>query len=452
MALATPSTTLRRSSQKHVTKLILRSSLGVAIMLTVILIAHDLSTVGFVRLRVLVGFAVIAYLIAGEFLLRTARAFLVNWLVVALYGIVAHLTLFTWGINSPVGILSAGFVVILPSLLLGSRYILPVTLTSITLLFTTHIVHANRLIPEHSDTLSYPAEMWDIFTYSTIFSIFALVSWLSRRQIETTLQRAKEAESTIKRQKNSLRIDLERESLRLRELQMQEVQHLHKFAVIGQSTTATLHELANHLSVLNLDLDDLRQQSKHSLAIEKANESIRSMSQMVQAARRQLNNYDESATLRPLPILRQLVYDLAERCARKNVTLKHDFSQLKAPFVIAGDTQALQQVLSILATNAIDACSSFKHPEITISASSNASSLSITVTDNGMGVSKRLESKLFSPVSSTKPSGLGVGLYIARHITESHFNGSISFKNLAKGASFTITLPRYKKERNVQKL
>lgn len=430
-------------AQKNVTKLILRGSLIVAVILTVILIVHDLNSYGQIRARAFIAIGVLAYLVAGEALLRTKYAFWVNWLIILLYGVIAHLTLLTWGLNAPVGILSAGFVVILPSLLIGSRYIFPVTVISIVVLLIIQIVHATKIVIPQTEALAHASSFWDLIIYATVFAIFALVSWLSRRQIENSLLCAKKAEAVVKLQKEGLKDELERESIRLRDARLQEVQQLHKFAIIGQSTTATLHELSNHLSILNMDLDDLRQQSRNSQAIENAHETIRAINQMVQAARRQLNNYDESVTFRMLPTLRRSVRDLSDKFTRNHVVLKHDFSLLKSPCVISGDQRALYQIISILATNALDACANFEDAEVLITASTTSSKVVITVSDNGIGIRKDLQNSLFSPVRSAKPSGLGVGLYIAKHITETHFNGSISFKNLEKGASFTVEIPKY---------
>jgi hypothetical protein len=39
---------------------------------------------------------------------------------------------------------------------------------------------------------------------------------------------------------------------------------LYRFAVIGQSAAATLHELSNHLSILMLDFDTIKTQHKTS--------------------------------------------------------------------------------------------------------------------------------------------------------------------------------------------
>ena len=66
--------------------------------------------------------------------------------------------------------------------------------------------------------------------------------------------------------------------------------------------------------------------------------------------------------------------------------------------------------------------------------------------DNGPGVSEENQHKLFTPNFTTKSSGTGLGLAICRNII-TKCDGEISYRKsfALKGASFVVTLPRYKK-------
>ncbi len=68
----------------------------------------------------------------------------------------------------------------------------------------------------------------------------------------------------------------------------------------------------------------------------------------------------------------------------------------------------------------------------------------IVFDDNGPGVDEDNQEKLFTPNFSTKSGGSGLGLAICRSIVEK-CNGEISYKHSfgLKGASFTVTLPKY---------
>jgi signal transduction histidine kinase len=66
----------------------------------------------------------------------------------------------------------------------------------------------------------------------------------------------------------------------------------------------------------------------------------------------------------------------------------------------------------------------------------------VSVFDNGCGIPKEyMDGELFTPFSSTKSDGFGIGLYQAKRIVESH-GGSIEAESeVGKGSTFRIRLP-----------
>jgi signal transduction histidine kinase len=68
----------------------------------------------------------------------------------------------------------------------------------------------------------------------------------------------------------------------------------------------------------------------------------------------------------------------------------------------------------------------------------------LLISDTGCGISREfLEQHLFQPFRSTKPGGLGIGLYQCRKIVEAH-GGRISVdSHTGKGTSVTVALPAH---------
>ena len=66
--------------------------------------------------------------------------------------------------------------------------------------------------------------------------------------------------------------------------------------------------------------------------------------------------------------------------------------------------------------------------------------------DTGSGILKDNKEKIFQPFFSTKKSGTGLGLTLAKNIVLAH-GGDIWFKkNNQQGATFVVTIPMYKKQ------
>jgi signal transduction histidine kinase len=75
------------------------------------------------------------------------------------------------------------------------------------------------------------------------------------------------------------------------------------------------------------------------------------------------------------------------------------------------------------------------------------SCISIEVTDNGPGISRREQSKIFEPFFSTKPNGTGLGLSVSYGIVRNH-QGNISVQSRpGKGTRFIVKIPITQKER-----
>jgi signal transduction histidine kinase len=65
----------------------------------------------------------------------------------------------------------------------------------------------------------------------------------------------------------------------------------------------------------------------------------------------------------------------------------------------------------------------------------------ISVTDDGPGIPRDVRSRIFEPGFSTKKSGWGIGLSLARRIVEENHDGKLRLLPTDRGASFEIILP-----------
>jgi signal transduction histidine kinase len=66
--------------------------------------------------------------------------------------------------------------------------------------------------------------------------------------------------------------------------------------------------------------------------------------------------------------------------------------------------------------------------------------------DTGIGIPPEVQKDLFSPFHTTKPDGLGLGLFISQSIIEDH-GGKIEMQSCpGEGTTFTIWLPGHSSE------
>jgi nitrogen fixation/metabolism regulation signal transduction histidine kinase len=110
---------------------------------------------------------------------------------------------------------------------------------------------------------------------------------------------------------------------------------------------------------------------------------------------------------------------------------------------INADADEIKRVFTNLIKNAIQAIPENKNGliEIASSANKNQHMALITVKDNGDGIPKELEDKIFVPNFSTKNSGMGLGLAMVKKIIENN-GGSIRYESkVNEGTIFYIELP-----------
>ncbi len=103
------------------------------------------------------------------------------------------------------------------------------------------------------------------------------------------------------------------------------------------------------------------------------------------------------------------------------------------------DVLQIGQVFLNIISNAIEAMP--KGGEIQVTTSQTDTFISTAFKDTGVGIPKKNINKLFEPLFSTKPKGLGLGLAACQNIIVDH-QGKIEFKSQeGQGATFIVTLP-----------
>ncbi len=109
--------------------------------------------------------------------------------------------------------------------------------------------------------------------------------------------------------------------------------------------------------------------------------------------------------------------------------------------IVKLDRTQLIRIITNLVKNATQSVSEIANPFVKVEVLSKENQALITVTDNGIGISKENKSKIFEPKFTTKSSGMGLGLAMVKNIVET-YGGSISFTSQeGKGTIFTVTFP-----------
>jgi len=139
--------------------------------------------------------------------------------------------------------------------------------------------------------------------------------------------------------------------------------------------------------------------------------------------------------LGPEPLRPVLTAAIAARRGDHDIRLLGDTS-LWAMF----DATALEQALTHLLQNAVEACSPAL--PVTVRVDAKDETVTIAISDKGVGMdSDFVRNRLFQPFASSKPGGFGIGAFEARSLVTA-MGGRLSVDSQpGRGTTFTIMLP-----------
>jgi hypothetical protein len=126
----------------------------------------------------------------------------------------------------------------------------------------------------------------------------------------------------------------------------------------------------------------------------------------------------------------------------KNIQIKYE---LDNDLMIRVNPSELQQVILNLLINAIQSLENSKgtNRNISIQAVKEHQSVRLSISDNGSGVPAEFRPQLFELLYTTKQNGMGLGLWLCKHIITKNI-GTISYEDAADGgAKFVMELPSF---------
>lgn len=233
-----------------------------------------------------------------------------------------------------------------------------------------------------------------------------------------------------------------REDHQLRE-RLRTAEHL---ASAGQFARQIAHEIKNPLNFISLSIDHLGDHYRPADKVESEpfDELVRNLKGEVARIGRFAESFLEYGRPFELKIspcnTEQMLGEVLELVAAQARSVGvHIVCKTERLPVLQADSAFLRTCLYNIIRNAFEAM-----PEggrLTIRNSLDKGQLTLAFTDTGIGVEQENLDKLFTPLFSTKPGGLGLGLALTRRVVEEH-GGKVQFDSEpGRGSTVTLSLP-----------
>ena len=278
---------------------------------------------------------------------------------------------------------------------------------------------------------------------STILIYVALGSFYLEKQIKNENEIVNALKST--KEENEKISELLKEKERL----IYGLMKANKTATTGALSASIAHELNQPLGASNLNIQFLKMKlEKGVLNPELGKEILNSLEEdnkraatIVKSLRSIFTEGKLSAQETQLGDLITKVLEVVKpELKSKNIQIQLRIDQ---DLMILVNSSEIEQVILNLLTNAIQSLGNYGGlaRRISVEAIKTGQSVQFSVADNGSGVPQAFQSQLFELLSTTKQTGMGLGLWLCKHIV-TRYSGSIHYEDVVGGgARFIVKFP-----------
>jgi len=401
----------------------------------------------------LISLGVFTFFLALFVLSRRGFYVVVSYIFVAIYFVAATHTGYSWGVDIPQGLLIYVLVIIMSGILVSTRFAVVVTMiVSITVLLLGYFQNSSIVHPN----LYWRDEMFkieDTVIFVVTFGVIVLVSWLSNREIEKSLLRARAAERDLRKERDSLEIKVKQRTSELERLQFEKTEQMQRFVEFGRASSGLFHDMVNPVQAAILSIEHLKNVAPTSSSVDikkYINEAVVQMEKarsFINTARSQITKQEISINFDPEEQIAIVFQMLSFRAKREKVQLIR--SKHLTGSALSGNPLSFNRLVAGLVSNAIDSYDGVVLEKdnlrtVTVTSEKNENSLKFSVADNGKGINKENQERIFELFFTTKgvEKGTGIGLAICKEITEKEFGGTLSFKSdEGVGAVFVVEIP-----------
>ncbi|MDR2455188.1 MAG: HAMP domain-containing protein [Deltaproteobacteria bacterium] len=229
---------------------------------------------------------------------------------------------------------------------------------------------------------------------------------------------------------------------------LSELEKAQRLAAWREVARRIAHEIKNPLTPISLSAQRLRRRFGERLSTESDapvfDECTAVIIRQVENMRRLVSEFSEFARLPEIsPRPANLVKVAEEALAlfrSAHAGIKFGLKVKKAPDTFIFDPEQIGRVITNLLANSAAAISGSGRVDVTVDLD-ELTGVSLTVSDDGPGLSPELKDKIFEPYVTTGPEGRGLGLPIVVAIVRDHGGFIRVADNAPTGTSFIVTIP-----------
>jgi signal transduction histidine kinase len=224
--------------------------------------------------------------------------------------------------------------------------------------------------------------------------------------------------------------------------QERELLRAEQLAAVGQLAAGVAHEIRNPLTGVKLLLQGaVRPNNPTPLTTDRLHLLLQEIARIERTVQG-LMDFSVAPPLNRHPHDVNLVVAESVKVAQARADLKSvaiRFEAFPRPVLVSMDQDRFLSLLTNLLFNAIDATPAGGDVLVSTTCDRNGM-IQVVVADTGPGIQDKLANQLFTPFSTSKPTGTGLGLTIARRVAQEHGGTLTATQRPEGGACFTLTI------------
>ncbi|MBD3252069.1 GHKL domain-containing protein [Candidatus Uhrbacteria bacterium] len=436
-----------RRRRQRILLVLSAATFAFSLLLSVIFFINEFETDTESRISLLLPILVVLICGISFWLARREHIVSGSVLLITLYTALPVMSYARWGADIPQPLLFGAIIIIVTSILLGTRSGFGIgLLLAVYILVVTHGQEVGHLSVDRS-WVAQQLTIFDAAGFAITLVLVSLIAWLSNTEMERSLKRAQASEAALKQERDLLEVRVEERTRALKHAQMQTMDELYRMAEFGKLSSGLFHDFANLLTAVSLNIGAIKEDTKSSLQevrdhVDEAAHAASHMQRLMQSVRKQFRVNQEALRINVADEVDQALRLIAATLRKRNITVTYSGDPT---VTIYGNPLKLNHVLMNLLTNAADALEGVqdRKREIRVSIERANTSAVIRVRDNGSGIAPEILPRIFELYYTTKSSGTGIGLATSRRIVMEDFCGSMTVESVPdRGTTFTLMLPQ----------
>lgn len=373
-----------------------------------------------------------------------------NWLLISAYSISAIFCVYIGIASFPSALLIVLLICALSSILLKEKNTLFIGIFFTIAIVCISFLQKYEIIKSYNNQAANNQDILEIIFYTAVSALIIFLTWQKNTEILISHNQLKNNQRELAQEKKDFELKIEKKANEALKDKKEKIKQLQILASIGHLSSGIFHDIINPLTVVNLNLEQMKNTFIPSPPetkdlIQQALKASHRIQSLIESTNNCLREQSQQQSFSIYEEVLQITKIMEAKAREEKVTIKITANE---DICIKGGPTRFGQVLMNLIANAIEASKNINKEKlinINIGRQKESEEIYLEISDQGVGISNENINNIFNTFFSTKKfskHNTGIGLSVVKDIIEKDFQGKIFVSSvISQGTTFRILIP-----------